>query len=567
MTHEASSSHLPPATRVSSGPQPPRNARPAGATPLQPAEAAHPSAGDTAADAAPAALGALTEALHADLVGRWPSRYCHRDPNAFVLHAVPSSEDRQKKLVRATIESARRFAIVTSYIINPAKDHVPGRVSGTTFAMLEALARKQRDPDFTFVLLYNRNKLQENGAIAALLSQNVTANMSLKSRTYVPGTTTWPAVIHAYNREQRDEGLRLGRIQCRILFVAAKAKGLAGSHHNKFCINDQGLAATLGASVANKTKDDWMDGGCITVSASLAASQRDYFLDELMDGHDVQCARLRMDGEKPAMEPVGDPASIRALLDGPVRSPLDLNGAGTDAAAARFRAALSGAGVPLAGHRRDVLWIQNPSDGCRNMFSMAGRIDGKPIGRAFATVLRSAVAGEAIDIVGKKVGTESFSLIAEALRKGCNVNLLVDHSSRMWVEYLARRLYADRQSMPPGRLTIRHYAPNEHLVRQQSLSTRQRQVLHAKNYVLTRHDGSCVVMTGSYNLDGQSHYRSNENLMVFEAPDTQFRRLLFDELHEASDSPVSRYPAPREHSSLSAGCWTRLRPGRGMRRT
>lgn len=50
-------------------------------------------------------------------------------------------------------------------------------------------------------------------------------------------------------------------------------------------------------------------------------------------------------------------------------------------------------------------------------------------------------------------------------------------------------------------------------------------------------------MTGSYNLDGQSHYRSNENLMVFETTDATLRKALFDDLYEGSDSPVSRYPA------------------------
>jgi phosphatidylserine/phosphatidylglycerophosphate/cardiolipin synthase-like enzyme len=147
------------------------------------------------------------------------------------------------------------------------------------------------------------------------------------------------------------------------------------------------------------------------------------------------------------------------------------------------------------------------------------------------------------------------------------VNLVVNHGARRGVEDLARGLYANRATLPPGRLTIKHYAPNEHLVRQQNLNTRQEQVLHAKNYVLTRHDGSCVVMTGSYNLDGQSHYRSNENLMVFEAPDTKFRRVLFDDIHEASDSEVSHYPAPRTEGPLSLGCPTPVQPGTDTHRT
>jgi hypothetical protein len=252
------------------------------------------------------------------------------------------------------------------------------------------------------------------------------------NQSHAPGTITWPAVIEAYNRQQNDERLRIGRVQCGIYFVAAKARGAAGSHHNKFCINDRGVAATLGASIANQTKDSWMDGGCIAVSAPLAASQRDYFLDVLMGEHAVHCAHLRMDGSTPSMAPLKDTA----------------------------------------------------------------------------------------------------------------LNLLIDRSARIWIEYAAQRFYARHAAEPLGRLTIRHYAPNEQLALQQNINTRHKPVLHAKNYVLTRNDGSCVVMTGSYNLDGQSHYRSNENLMLFETTDADLRKALFDELSEGSDSPVSRYPAP-----------------------
>lgn len=209
----------------------------------------------------------------------------------------------------------------------------------------------------------------------------------------------------------------------------------------------------------------------------------------------------------------------------------------------RFRDVLDSAGVPLEGTRHKVLWIQNPSDGYRNMFSTGGRIEGRPIGRALASLFHSAVAGETIDITCKKIGTEGFALITEALSKGCNVNILIDHSSKACIEFAARVFYASHSSMRLGRLTVRLYAPNEQLARQQNLNTRHKQVLHAKNYVLTRNNGSCVVMTGSYNLDGQSHYRSNENLMVFETADTEFRKALFDELYEGCDSPVSYYPA------------------------
>ncbi len=188
----------------------------------------------------------LVADLQAELSQRWPARFCHVDDSALVLDTVPSSEDRQKRLIHLTIESADRLAIMTSFSIHPTKDHEPGHVSGTTFAMMEALARRQHDPDFTFVLLYNDNKLQRNAAIAAVVGQNVTANMSLRNESRVPGTITWPSVVRAYNAMQADDGLKIGTLRARVYFVAAKARGAAGSHHNKFCINDRGVAATPG---------------------------------------------------------------------------------------------------------------------------------------------------------------------------------------------------------------------------------------------------------------------------------------------------------------------------------
>lgn len=491
---------------------------------------------------APTAMGELTDTIQSELASKWPSRYCHVDENALVLDTVPSSEDRQKKLIRLTIESAQRFAILTTYNINPARDSKPGNVSGTTFAMLEALARRQHESDFTFVFLYNENKLLENSAIATMLYQNVVTNMSLKTEASGSRTTTWPAVIEAYNRQQNDEQLRIGNVKCSIYFVAAKAKGLAGSHHNKFCINDRGIAATLGASIANKTKDNWMDGGCITLSSRLAASQRDYFISELLDGHSVKCAQMRTEGERPIMSRLKDIAPIRALADIDVRSPLDVEGPAKEGAVEQFRDVLDRAGVPLEGSRHKVLWIQNPSDSTRNMLSARGRIEGKPIGHVLARVFRSATAGETIDIACGKVGTEAFALIGNALSKGCNVNILIDQWNRALVERRARSLYANSAAMPLGQLTIREYAPNENLKQQQNLGVRDRQGLHAKNYVLTRKNGSFVVMTGCYNLDGQSHYRSNENLMLIETRDTALRKALFDELYEGSDGPMSHFP-------------------------
>ncbi len=150
-----------------------------------------------------------------------------------------------------------------------------------------------------------------------------------------------------------------------------------------------------------------------------------------------------------------------------------------------------------------------------------------------------------LDIAGKKLGTEAFGLIGETLARGCNVNILVDRSSRGLVDFAARRLYGDKAKPPAGHLTVKHYAPGEPLAHELQINLRSETVLHAKNYLLTRSDGSCIVMTGSYNLDGQSHYRSNENLMVFETSDPTLRRALFDDIYQGSDGEASHYSPKR----------------------
>ncbi len=210
-----------------------------------------------------------------------------------------------------------------------------------------------------------------------------------------------------------------------------------------------------------------------------------------------------------------------------------------------MHAALARAGIAFTGNRQKVLWLQNPSNGYRNMFSEGGRIEGKPIGFALAKIFASTGPGDTLDIAGKKLGTEAFGLIGEALARGCNVNILVDRSSRGLVDFAARRLYGDKAKPPAGHLTVKHYAPGESLAHELQINLRSETVLHAKNYLLTRSDGSCIVMTGSYNLDGQSHYRSNENLMVFETSDPTLRRALFDDIYQGSDGEASHYPPKR----------------------
>ncbi|GKS91867.1 phospholipase D-like domain-containing protein [Acidovorax sp. SUPP2539] len=508
--------------------------------------AAGPDTGETRhpRQTAGAPLGQFTDGLHAELIAAGKAAYCHRDDHAFVLTLAPTSEDRQKKLIRMTIDSAEKFAIITSFNVNPAKDHDPEKISGTMFAILESLARKQHDKDFSFVLFYNDNKLQTNAVISAVVGQNVTTNMSLRSSSRTHATTTWPAVVKAYNRQQTDASLKITRPLCNLYFVAAKAKGVAGSHHNKFCINDKGVAATLGASLANKTKDSWMDGGCVTLSQPLAARQRDYFLDELIGRHTVHGGQLQVnsDGEL-VMEKMKDLSRIQALGTVDIESPLDQAGPHKEQAVARLRDSLAQAGVEFDGAAHKVLWVQNTSSGYKNMFSTRGHIEGKPIGQVMSRFFSGAQPGETINIVNKTIGSEGMALITDALARGCNVNVLINEDNRAALERAARKFFAHPASSPVGTLNLRHFAPSETLATAQHFNTAEQAVGHAKNYILERQDGSSIVMTGSYNLDGQSHYRSNENLMLFETRGHAVKNALFDDLYNGCDSPISTFSA------------------------
>lgn len=491
--------------------------------------------------------GDITESIYDGLLRAGKAHYCHRDDDAIVLVPPPMTEHHQKAVIRATIDSANRFAIITSYNINPLRDNEPDKISATMFAILESLAKRQSDKDFSFVLLYNDNKLQTNAAVSALLGQNVVTNMTLQSRSKTSATTTWPAVVEAYNRQQSNETLKIRTLDCSVYFVPAKAKGVAGSHHNKFCINDSGVAATLGASIANKTKDSWLDSGCVTISESLAARQRDYFLNDLVGGHKVRCGRLQMDAlGHPVIEKLSDEFVLEGLRDIPVRAPTVLSESGTNS---RFHQAFASAGISLAGTKHKVLWIQNLSSGYKNKLSSDGRIEDKPIGYALSAVFNSAVRGDTINIVNKTIGDEGTKLITNALKRGCDVNIIIDRPSMARLEQDARRFYANSNGDQVGRLNIRYFSPTPQFARAHGLNETLPPVAHSKTYLVERANGSNVVMTGTYNLDGQSHYRSNENAMLFETRDNQLIRGLFRDVYDGCATPVSSWPASTPRAS------------------
>jgi len=429
-----------------------------------------------------------------------------------------------------TIETADRFAAITTYEIDPTTGSAPGQMSGTTFAMLESLARRQSDKDFDFVFLYNRNKLRDTRWLAARVGLKPGTRVELSTQPRKRSGLTWPQVVEAYNREQTDPALKLTDIRCGIYFVENRAKGLAGSQHNKFCINDRGVAATLGASIGNRTKTHWLDSGCVTLSRKLASSQRDYLVDEMVGKSVVRCGQLKTDSSgKPAMDKLRDDAEIRRMRKVPVSSPLE----GSAAEQENFWTKAAAAGIPREGAAQKVLWIQNPPNGFRNMHTARGRMDVTPIGHALSSVLKKAGAGDTLKMAHNFLRDDALRHVKGALEARSDVKVLLEVPRRDEIESSVRKAFPKNKPAPTGTLTTRDLQMTPALAQACGMTMRgelkaDQYRVHSKAYILERSDGSKVVMTGTYNLDGQSAYRSAENMMLFETTSHPLPQLLFD---------------------------------------
>lgn len=465
------------------------------------------------------------DALQSQIRECWSSLCAQRDTEARVLSTVPSSEFYQKQLVSMAIKTARNFAVVTSYQISPSQDRNPNHVSASIFVMLEALSVRQKDKNFAFAFMYNSNELESYKLVSSLAGRTPITKVTFEESSQ-ERTVTWQAVVERYNHQQSNPALRIHDLQCKVFFIEAVATGLAGSQHNKFVLNDQGVAATLGASIGNRTKDHWLDGGAIAISEGLVKQQLNYFFEQTRM-HQTKCAQFEASNGELKAVPVNVEVLKGYFVQDGVKSPKD----------EQLSTLLSEFDYQLPENRHDVLWVQNPPSGYTNMLTARKGMSGKPIGFALSAVFSSANAGDTLCITAKKVGCEAFSLISNVLKKGADVKLLVDLGFRPMLERRAKWFYAGGGSKLMGRLFVKHYQPNEALVERYHLNTSDQGVLHAKNYILTRQgQNHHVVMTGSYNLDGQSHYRSGENMMLLHTDDATFRNVLFDDFYDHSDS-------------------------------
>lgn len=519
----------------------------------------------------------LLEKSHFDAV-----RQNAYDDNAFLFNKGVSSEPEQMRLMKATIESADKFAAVTTYGIKPV-DERTGKVTNTMHSVLAGLAQKQGDADFNFVFLYNKSVGIQNLATGGKRTQiSLNPNSSRETLRPKDRQQQWPQVLNAYNKQiveeynkavqngstpgpEADSARDLGHLPKETLQTLVKAghlsalpimdlkakvylvaadPGIAGSHHNKFAINDSGFAATLGASIGNTSKPSWFDSGAVSLSQKLASSQRDYLLNTLLpegkhiglltcqDGQSGINAAIQSDKVKAFRQEID--TSIRGLE---IKQPF--KGDGDHHLNDHLQSGLRSSGFlkndeVVRGHHAKVAWIQNRGTNLEPL-------NAKPIKEALRHMFMEAQAGDTILLRNNAFESTAQKLVKEALERGVNVKILAPTKTKL---HDAAKLFKDIQKVAShptqpgeGQLQIHVFNPSQAQRDAHDFDPGGRPVNdHAKVYALQRKDPqkASILLTGTHNLDGQSVKRSHENVMFIESKDRYLTESLFDEFWDST---------------------------------
>jgi hypothetical protein len=494
------------------------------------------------------------------------------DDKAFVFNKGVSSEPEQIRLMKATIESADKFAAVTTYGIKPIERG--GKVTTTMHGVLAGLAQKQDDPEFNFVFLYNKSVGIQNKVTGGKRTQ-----VSLNPENHKQ--QQWPQVLDAYNKQIVDEynkaikagkipgsgvqnvaelgqqskdalqalvkaghisGLPITDLKAKVYMVAA-TPGIGGSHHNKFAINDSGFAATLGASIGNTSKPSWFDSGAVSLSQKLAESQRNYLLDILLP-QGKHIGMLTMENGQSGVEVALKSAqtkNLREQMDTTIRGIeiKDPFGQGAERPLNdKLESGLRSSGFlkegeSVQGHQAKIAWIQNKGSNLEPR-------EAKPIKQALEHLFKQAKPGDTLLLRNNAFNATAQKLVAEAISRGVNVRILAPTKTKV---HDAALLFKDIQSVKTkvdalpangkaGKLEIHVFNPTKTLRDAHEFDPGGRPVNdHAKVYALKRQDPSepSLLLTGTHNLDGQSFKRSHENVMLMESTDTHLTDSLFDE--------------------------------------
>ncbi|AKF45253.1 phospholipase D-like domain-containing protein [Pseudomonas fragariae (ex Marin et al. 2024)] len=525
-----------------------------------------------------------TEALTAmiDLAARKPLTYkmvmgldssdCSFDPVARISDHDILTEAEQCQVVRSAFASADKVCVVTSYGIKPLGAPKSDALSPTIASVLQGFASKQHDKDFTGVFFY-----QKSDAIQNYYTEDKRTNISIKENDWAKVVTLFNAAVE----RGELEGPKLENIQANLFFLAGEPKGFAGSHHDKFIVNDNGLCVTMGASLGNIAKPNWMDSGCVTLSNSLASEQLTNFLDNqsetaikgsLFNKRENHCAKLdNLEGRVVQRAAIESRDIYSALMPIVVENAgKKLNAINTTNGTAQeqfFKDIFNAQGFDL-GHskKKSIAWIKNKGSN-----DTSGGFE-RPIGKALKTMLTNVAPGEKVCIrngSSRRFDEGVCKLLANAAQKGAKLQILTSLADGFnQINYLREQILknlkgseADKQSALAN-IDVRIFNRESHLVdigEQRGWPSRFEDKGfkdHGKLFGVLKADGNAEVMTGTYNLDSQSVRRSFENMQVIDDKDGSFLHAGFSQ-YFASDNPPINFgtQSPEKIRQTIEGMW------------
>ncbi|RDH46169.1 phospholipase D-like domain-containing protein [Zooshikella ganghwensis] len=441
------------------------------------------------------------------------------------------SESEQASASEAIIKSADQTAVITSYAIAITPIRIkykgpdgkvvngPVRISPTLKAMLDGIAEKQNEEGFTFVFAYNKSKGIQNWHLG-----HKRTDATHKVDPDNPDSNPWIDVIKEYNKQSNTP---ITNLEANFIIVGLDPHGPAGSHHSKILANDNGVLGVTGASLGHVGKDHVADSGAFVASQHLADHELNFFANSTLQ-HAKAVSRLRVADGNVELEKI-TPSSFRAnfkrrLKNNPVNSPISQ-------ATNRLKDIVTqtfGKGYNVL----NVAFLHNKPS-MNPAAHLTTRFNSSPIGKAIKQLFDTSLPGETIKIRNEYLDSDIRKLIISAITKGVNIELIqIDSDNKKNLspkrELLLkeiRKLNSINQNS--GRFTFYDHANRSTTSKHNVKFGISRD--HAKTYILERSDKD-IIITGSYNLDDQSIYRSSESVLLIEVQDPLLRQRLFDNL-------------------------------------
>lgn len=175
------------------------------------------------------------------------------------------------EMIKEVYNTARKWAIITSYQVRPGSGFDP---KGTATAVWESIIKNWDEPK-VMIYAYHRTHFSDAaGCFPDILKDDMKSskgwNRSIvkKLADYMGERMVWPK--------------KAGFGKSKVIFVELSPIGMCGSWHTKFLINDQGLMGTTGCSIGNKAKPGWTDSGLLSFSPDMASQEKDLFLNHIL---------------------------------------------------------------------------------------------------------------------------------------------------------------------------------------------------------------------------------------------------------------------------------------------